>query len=48
MDLNYAQSALFEGSLTGEQWAHLATTATGWLVLPALVALRLVMRSEVK
>jgi ABC-2 type transport system permease protein len=48
VDLNYAQSALFEGSLTGEQWAHLASTATVWLVLPAVVALRLVMRSEVK
>lgn len=48
VDLNYAQSALFEGSLTGDQWAHLAMTATLWLALPALVALRLVMRSEVK
>jgi ABC-type transport system involved in multi-copper enzyme maturation permease subunit len=48
VDLNYAQSALFEGTLTGEQWAHLAVTATVWLILPALVAIRLVLRSEVK
>jgi len=48
LDLNYAQSALFEGSLTGEQWAHVAVTATTWVVLPALVGLRLAMRSEVK
>ena len=48
VDLHYAQSALFEGSVTGEQWAQLAVTATVWLVLPALVAVRLVMRSEVK
>jgi ABC-2 type transport system permease protein len=48
VDLNYAQSALFEGSLTAEQWANLAVTATTWLVLPALVGLRLVLRSEVK
>jgi ABC-2 type transport system permease protein len=48
VDLNYAQSALFEGTLTGEQWAHLAVTATTWLVLPALLGLVLVTRSEVK
>ena len=48
VDLNYAQSALFEGSLTGEQWAHVAVTATIWVVLPALIGLRRVMRSEVK
>lgn len=48
VDLNFAQSALFEGSLTGEQWAHLAVTVMMWLVLPAVVGLRLVLRSEVK
>ena len=48
VDLNYAQSFLFQGTLTGEQWAHLAVTVAIWLVLPALVALRLVRRSEVK
>jgi hypothetical protein len=48
VDLNYAQAALFEGTPTAAQWAHLAVTVTVWLVLPALVALRLVMRSEVK
>jgi ABC-type transport system involved in multi-copper enzyme maturation permease subunit len=48
VDLNYAQSALFEGSVTGEQWAHIAVTATVWILLPALLGLRLAMRSEVK
>jgi len=48
VDLNYAQAALFNGSLTGEQWANLAVTAATWLVLPAVVGLRLVMKSEVK
>jgi len=48
VDLNYAQSFLFEGTLTGAQWAHLAVTVTAWLALPALIALRLVTRSEVK
>ena len=48
VDLNYAQSFLFEGTLTGAQWAHLAVTVTVWLALPALIALRLVTRSEEK
>lgn len=48
IDLNYAQSFLFEGTLSGQQWAHLAVAVTIWLVLPALVALRLVRTSEVK
>jgi hypothetical protein len=48
VDLNFAQGALFTGTLSGEQWANLAVTVTMWLVLPALVGLRLVMRSEVK
>jgi ABC-2 type transport system permease protein len=48
VDLNFAQGALFSGTLTGEQWANVAVTATTWLVLPALLGLRLVMKSEVK
>jgi hypothetical protein len=48
VDLNYAQSFLFEGTLSGVQWARLAVAATLWLILPALLGLRLVLRSEVK
>jgi len=48
VDLNFAQGALFTGSLTGEQWANVGVTVVTWLVLPAAVGLRLVMRSEVK
>lgn len=48
VDLNYAQAALFNGSLTDEQWANVAVTAVTWVVLPASVGLRLVMKSEVK
>jgi len=48
VDLNYAQSFLFEGTLSGMQWARLAVATTVWLVLPALLGLRLVMKSEVK
>jgi hypothetical protein len=47
VDLNLAQSFLFEGMHTGAQWAHLLTAGTLWIVLPGLVGLRLVMRSEV-
>ena len=48
IDAELARSFLFEGPPTGEQWAQVAVTAALWLVLPALVGLRLVMRSEVK
>jgi ABC-2 type transport system permease protein len=48
VDLHYAQSFLFDGTLTGMQWARLAVATTLWLILPALLGLRLVMRSEVK
>lgn len=48
LDLNLTQGLLFEGRLTVEQWAHLAVTATIWLILPSLLALRLVTRSEVR
>jgi ABC-type transport system involved in multi-copper enzyme maturation permease subunit len=47
VDLNLAQSFLFDGMHTGAQWAHLATTVAIWIVLPGLAGLRLVMRSEV-
>jgi ABC-type transport system involved in multi-copper enzyme maturation permease subunit len=47
VDLNFAQGALFNGALTGEQWANLGVTAGTWLVLPAILGLRLVMKSEV-
>ena len=48
VDFNYAQSALFNGSMTGEQWANLGVTSLVWLVLPMAVGLRVIMRSEVK
>ena len=48
VDLNYSQSFLFDGTLDGVQWARLAVATTLWLVLPAVLGLRLVMRSEVK
>ncbi len=48
VDFNFAQSALFNGSPTGEQWANLGTAGALWLFLPLAVGLALVMRSEVK
>jgi ABC-2 type transport system permease protein len=48
VDLNFAQTYLFEGMHTGAQWAHIATTVLIWIVLPGALGLRLVMRSEVK
>ena len=47
VDLNYAQSFMFEGMETGAQWAHIATAVLIWIVLPGILGLRLVMRSEV-
>lgn len=48
LDFNYASSRLFEGSMTGEHWAQLGVAASFWLVLPLVVGLVLVMRTEVK
>jgi ABC-2 type transport system permease protein len=48
VDLNLAQSFLFEGMQTATQWAQLATTVTMWILLPGILGLRLVMKSEVK
>jgi ABC-2 type transport system permease protein len=48
VDSSLARSALFEGTLSAEQWAQVAVTSAVWLVIPALVAIRLAMRSEVK
>jgi hypothetical protein len=48
VDFNFAQGALFNGGMTGEQWAHLGTASALWLVLPLAAGLVLVMRSEVK
>ena len=48
VDFNYAQGALFEGSVSAEQWANLGVSGLFWLVIPLAVGVRLVMRSEVK
>jgi ABC-2 type transport system permease protein len=48
VDFNYAQSALFNGDLTGEQWANLGVTGVIWLVIPLIIGVWAVLRSEVK
>jgi len=50
IDLQYAQSNLFlfEGGLTGEQWANIGVTGIIWLFIPLAIGLRYVVRSEVK
>ena len=48
VDFDYAQSALFEGALSAQQWAHLGVTGVIWLVVPLTVGLGLVTRAEVK
>jgi len=48
VDAELARSFLFEGPPQGEEWAQVATTAGLWLVLPSLLGIRLVLRSEVK
>jgi ABC-2 type transport system permease protein len=48
IDFNYAQSALFNGMPSGEQWANLGVAGAIWLVAPLTVGLFLVLRSEVK
>ncbi len=48
VDFNYAQSALFNGSLDTTQWAHLGVSGFIWLIAPLAVGVWLVLRSEVK
>jgi len=48
VDLNYAQGALFNGTMTSTAWAHLAVTGLLWLVVPIVVGVRMVLRSEIK
>jgi hypothetical protein len=48
VDLNLAESTLFEGTIHGEQWAHLVVTVVVWLLLPALAGLLMLKHSEVR
>lgn len=48
VDFNYTNTELFNQVPDAQGWAQLAVSGIIWLVLPLLVGLRLVMRSEVK
>ncbi len=48
VDFDHAQSTLFDGALTAQQWVQLGITATIWLVIPLTIGLKLVIRAEVK
>jgi hypothetical protein len=48
LDAKYNQHALLRGDLVGDGWTHLAVTTLVWLVVPAVVAVVNVLRSEVK
>ena len=48
LDFNYAIGPLFDGDVSGTEWAQLAVTTTIWLLVPLAIGLFLVRRSEVK
>jgi ABC-type transport system involved in multi-copper enzyme maturation permease subunit len=48
VDFNYAQTALFNGALTDEQWAQLGVTSLAWLVAPLVLGVWMLLRSEIK
>jgi ABC-type transport system involved in multi-copper enzyme maturation permease subunit len=48
IDFNFSQSKLFDGNLTGEEWAQLGTSGIIWFVIPLALGIWLIRRSEVK
>lgn len=48
VDFGFAQTPLFEGDMSGEQWAQLGVSSLPWLVIPLAVGTWAVLRSEVK
>jgi hypothetical protein len=48
VDPKFNQDTLLHGTLSGNGWTHLAVTTLVWLVLPLMVAVLNLLRSEVK
>ena len=49
IDWNYTQVELFDGATnTGKEWAMLGSTTMIWIVIPLVVGLLSMRRSEVK
>lgn len=48
VDFNFASTPLFEGQVSGEQWAQLGVSSLPWLIIPLAFGIWAVLRSEVK
>ena len=48
VDLDYQLAALLRGSFDPEQWTQLAAASGLWLVLPLVIGMWTLVRSEVK
>ena len=48
IDFKFAQGTLIDGTLTTQQWEHLATAGLIWLLIPLAVGLVVVWHAEVK
>lgn len=48
VDFNDAQTPLFDGGPTGEQWAQIGTSGLIWFIIPMAIGIWAVLRSEVK
>lgn len=48
VDFGRAQGALYEAPVSSEEWAHLGVTGLIWFVIPMVVAVWAILRSEVK
>jgi len=48
VDFNYAQTPLFDGGPSGEEWAQLGTSGLIWFVIPMAFGVWRVLRAEVK
>jgi len=46
--MNQTMNPLFQGALTSQQWAHLATSVAVWVVAPLAVGIWRLTRAEVK
>ncbi|KAA1398087.1 ABC transporter permease [Aeromicrobium ginsengisoli] len=48
IDFNDAQTPLFDGGPSGEQWAQIGTSSLIWFIIPLSLGVMAVLKSEVK